>query len=137
MELSDERVVRALFAAFTARDLSAALALVDHEAFRLDAPTAALARGGAPYRGAEGLRAYLEDVDRVWTRLEIVPQELIADRPGRVIALGRVWAQSHDRAIRDSPTAWLFELRAGRVVRATVFPSASAALAALEPDAEG
>ena len=50
---------------------------------------------------------------------------------GRVIVLGRVWAQSHASAIRDSPTAWVFALRAGRIVRATVYPSASAALTAL------
>jgi ketosteroid isomerase-like protein len=131
VEADDQRVVRALFAAFTARDLEAALELIDPEAFELDAPTAAVAHGGEPYRGAEGLRAYLLDVDRIWTRLEITPHDFVVDRPGRVIALGRVWAQSHTSLISDSPTAWVFELRAGKVVRATVFPSASAALTAL------
>jgi ketosteroid isomerase-like protein len=131
VEHDEQAVVRGLFAAFAARDVEAAVALVDPESFVFEAPTAAMARGGEPYRGAEGLRAYFDDVDRVWTRVELTPHEFIVDRPGRVIVLGRVWAQSHASAIRDSPTAWVFALRAGRIVRATVYPSASAALTAL------
>jgi ketosteroid isomerase-like protein len=127
----DQAVVRALFAAFAARDVDAAVALIDEHAFVFEAPTAAVAHDGDPYRGADGLRAYFDDVDRVWTRIELTPHEFIVDRPGRVIVLGRVWAQSRTSAIRDSPTAWVFDLRAGRIVHATVFPSASAALSAL------
>jgi ketosteroid isomerase-like protein len=131
-------VVRALFAAFARRDVAAALALVDPAAFELRVPTAGLARDGEPYRGAEGLRRYLADVERVWDQLDVELDELHRRGPAgpggeRVLALGRVRAFGAGRAL-DAPAGWVCRVRAGRVVAVEVFETRSAASVAADDD---
>ena len=54
-------LARKAFEAFAARDVDAALAVMD-EGVEFLPVTANLTTGGVPYRGHDGIRSYLEDV---------------------------------------------------------------------------
>jgi ketosteroid isomerase-like protein len=123
-------VVQRVFDAFSDRDIEAATDFVaaDLELFLV---TAERARGGRPYRGMDGLRAYFDDLGKVWRELRVIPQEY-RTRGELVLALGRVYARTLDGAIVDSPAGWIWRVEAGRVVYARVFERPEEAVAAFE-----
>jgi ketosteroid isomerase-like protein len=123
----DVEVVRRMFAAFAERDLDGMVALMDQEVDFLPV-TANITTGGVPYRGADGIRQYLDDVARVWPGLRLFPDEM-RDLGNIVVALGRVVARGGGM-ILDQPTGWVFTMRAGRILRARVYASHDEALAA-------
>ncbi len=118
-------VVRAAFVAFSRRDEQALLALAD-PTIAFHAPTGALTRGGEPYVGHEGLRAYLRDVAALWSELRVEPRDF---REGGdvVVALGRVYAWGAGRVV-DAPVGWVWRLRDRRLVDGRVFDTQRAAL---------
>jgi ketosteroid isomerase-like protein len=103
-------VVRRAFQAFDRRDLATLVALTD-PAIELFAPTAALANEGRCYRGHDGIARYLMDVAHTWMRLQVVPEKF-REVGNHVVCLGRVHAEARDGMEVDSPTAWVWELRA-------------------------
>ena len=112
-------LVREAFEAFARRDVAALVELTDPE-IELFAPTALLANEGRCYRGHEGIGRYLHDVDRVWTRLEIIPEKF-REVGNHVVATGRVRAKARDGLEVDNPAAWVWELRAGRLCWGCVY----------------
>src|SRR5689334_2154871 len=88
--MSDANVdlARKAFEAFAARDVDAALAVMDEDVEFLPV-TANLTTGGVPYRGHEGMRSYLEDVARVWDELRVYPSEY-RDLGETVVVVGRI-----------------------------------------------
>ena len=66
-----------------------------------------------PYRGHEGLRQYLTDLDRDWDEFDISVSE-VRSGPRYSVALGRVYARAGG-AIADGPASFVLELREGRV----------------------
>ncbi len=122
-------LLEAIYAAFARRDLATLTRLAD-PAFELHAPTATMLRGGEPYRGHDGLRRYLADVERLWDRLELEVDELRMAADRRVVALGRLRVHGAGRMI-DAPAAWVWRLRDGRALSAHVFETRRAALAAV------
>jgi ketosteroid isomerase-like protein len=62
-----------------------------------------------PYRGHDGLRAYLADLERDWDEFDISVSE-VRQGPRYVVALGRVYARAGG-AIADGPAAFVLELR--------------------------
>jgi ketosteroid isomerase-like protein len=128
-------IVRAVFEAFSRRDMAALLDLADPE-IEFRPATARVAGRTDPYRGHDGLRKYLADVARVWQELRSEPDEYrqVGDR---VVATGRVYAWGVGRVI-DAPAGWVWRLRDGKVVEGRVYDTRRAALEAvgLEADAE-
>ncbi len=80
----------------------------------LFAPTAALANDGRCYRGHSGIARYLRDVERVWTSLQVLPEKF-REVGNHVVCLGRTRAHGRDGIEVDSPTAWVWELRARKL----------------------
>jgi len=87
-------LVRRLYEAFDARDVDALLDVVAPE-IEFFGPTATLLNEGRCYRGHEGMRRYLRDVEALWQDLEVDPQTL-REVGNHVVALGRVRARAHD-----------------------------------------
>jgi ketosteroid isomerase-like protein len=119
METPGTTLVREAFYAFTRRDLSRLVELTDPE-IELFAPTAALANEGRCYRGHDGIARYLHDVERVWARLEVLPEKF-REVGNHVVAIGRVRAEARDGLRVDNPAAWVWEVRAGRLCRGCVY----------------
>jgi ketosteroid isomerase-like protein len=117
-------IVRQAFDAFSRRDAGALIALADPDiVFR--PPTGRLAGREDPYRGHEGLRAYLADVGRVWQELRSEPDEYI-ELGDRVLCTGRVYAWGVGRVV-DAPAGGLWRLRDGRLLEGTVYDTRRAA----------
>jgi ketosteroid isomerase-like protein len=112
-------LVRRAFEAFEQRDLDALVALTDPE-FELFAPTAVLANEGRCYRGHGGLARYIQDVERTWASLELAPQKF-REVGNHVVCLGRTRALARDGFEADGPTAWVWEVRAGKLCYGCVY----------------
>jgi ketosteroid isomerase-like protein len=128
---ADIELVKAMFAAFAARDLETVLSLADPEV-ELTAVTGEHAGRTDPYRGHDGLRAYFRDVAAVWEELRLTPREFRA-AGDLILVTGKVSARSRSRTVTGS-TGWLWRVRDGRVVYVRVYASAADAIAALEAE---
>jgi ketosteroid isomerase-like protein len=126
---ADIEVVKAMFAAFAARDLETVLTLADPD-IEFTAVTGEHAGRTDPYRGHDGLRAYFRDVADVWEELRLTPREF--RRAGElVLVTGKVSARSRGRTVTGS-TGWIWQVRGGKVVYGRVYASAADAIAALD-----
>jgi ketosteroid isomerase-like protein len=112
-------LVRTAFDAFKRRDFGTLVGIMDPEV-EFFAPTALLANEGRCYRGHPGIGRYLHDVDLLWARLEPVP-ETFRDAGNHVVALGRVLATARDGLELDSPAAWVWQIRSGKLVWGCVY----------------
>jgi ketosteroid isomerase-like protein len=126
---TDMDVVRAVFDAFTERDVDGVIAHA-HRDIEFSAVTGDHAGRVEPYRGHDGLRQYFRDVAAVWDELRIVPAEYRADGD-KILVTGRVSARSPARIVAGS-TGWIWKVRDGLVTYARVYPSAAEATAAFE-----
>lgn len=114
----DIDVVRAIYAAFAARDLEGALAFVDPECeIHMDGTARAIGRSD-PYRGHAGLREYFADVERVWHELELHATDFRVI-PGSVIVMGYVTGRSDEAEVRRT-AVWTWKVRNGRAVQLRV-----------------
>jgi ketosteroid isomerase-like protein len=118
-ETAATTLVREAFEAFARHDLAKLVALTDPEV-ELFAPTALVANEGRCYRGHEGIARYLQDVERVWARLEVVPEKF-REVGNHVVTTGRVRAEARDGLEVDNPAAWVWELRGGRLCWGCVY----------------
>jgi ketosteroid isomerase-like protein len=125
----DIEVVKAMFAAFAARDLQMVLALADPE-IEFTAVTGEHAGRTDPYRGHDGLRAYFRDVAEVWEELRLTPREFRA-AGDLVLVTGKVSARSRGRTVTGS-TGWIWQVRDDKVVYGRVYASAADAIAVLD-----
>jgi ketosteroid isomerase-like protein/anti-sigma regulatory factor (Ser/Thr protein kinase) len=121
------RVVRELFAAFAARDVSRATQLMDRGVMMEPLSTPVERR--TPYLGVDGLRRYLQDLDETWDRFDVTIEGFRADGQ-HVVASGRIRARQRELAL-DDPAAFAFRLREGKVVWTKVYGSHEEALAAV------
>ena len=112
-------LVREAFEAFARRDLARLVDLTDPQ-IELFAPTAALANEGRCYRGHEGLARYLNDVERVWAHLDVMPEKFRAVG-NHIVAIGTVRAQARDGLEVDNPVVWVWEICGGRIFRGCVY----------------
>jgi ketosteroid isomerase-like protein len=126
-------IVRRVFEAFERRDVEALVALCAEDIV-FEPVTARIAAGGEPYRGHDGMRAYLADVARVWQELRPEPTAYHEGAGGVVVATGRIYAWGVGRVI-DSPAGWVWLVRDGLIVHGRIFETARGALeaAGLEP----
>ena len=130
---SDIEVVRAVFAAFAARDVERVLAYASPD-MEFSSVTGEHAGRTDPYLGHDGLRQYFRDLAEVWDELRIVPRDF-RQEGDRILVTGRVSARSPARIVAGS-TGWIWRVSNGLVVYARVYPSAAEATAAFEQVAE-
>lgn len=108
-----------LFEAFSRRDLDTVLTLV-HPQIVFRPVTAEVTRAGEPYRGHEGIRCYLEDVEAHWEELTVHPAQIRA--AGRaVVALGLVSGSGSAGSFENAPTTWVVKFKDDLVVHAQIF----------------
>jgi ketosteroid isomerase-like protein len=113
------RIVERAYAAFSSRDLEA-LTEMSHPGIEIASVTGVMAGRDEPYRGIDALSRYLEDVERVWDEIELLPQEFTETRDGNVLVFGRVRAR-RGKARLDTPNAWMWELRGDKVTKVHVY----------------
>jgi ketosteroid isomerase-like protein len=130
-----QETVLELFTAFAARDAPAAIAVLHPDVEFYPQPTGELAGRRQPYRGHDGFRRYLEDVDRVWDEFEVDPADFRVAGAG-VICFGHATGRPRGSAERRRvPVIWVFRLREGLVVFCRVARTAAEATAlASHPD---
>jgi ketosteroid isomerase-like protein len=126
---SDMDVVKAVFEAFTERDVEGVLAY-SHSDIELGAVTGDHAGRTDPYRGHDGIRQYFRDVATVWDDLRIVAGEF-RSAGDTILVTGRVSARSPARIVAGS-AGWIWRVRDGLVNYVRVYPSAAEAMAAFE-----
>ena len=86
---SDIDVVRAIYAAFAARDVEGAIAFLAPDCeLHLRGTQARIGRE-EPYRGHDGMREYFADVERTWEDLVLFADDFRAI-PGAVVVMGHV-----------------------------------------------
>jgi ketosteroid isomerase-like protein len=120
--LSQEQVVELLFDAFSRRALADALWLLDPEIV-FEPMTAIVTQAGEPYRGHEGIKRYMQDVEAHWERLALRPGHIRVAGNAAVV-LGTVSGQGPAGSFEDVPTTWILKFHNGRVVRAQIFSDA-------------
>jgi ketosteroid isomerase-like protein len=127
MSQENVEVVRAAYAAFNARDVDGLLRLSaeDCEWQPLRAQLE-----GIVYRGHQGVRQFVRDMDDDWEAFRIDPLEF-HDRQDRVAVIGRVSALGQSGVEVDSVAGFVFELQRGRIRRIISHGDPEAALAAV------
>ena len=117
-------VVKRAFEAFDERDLKALADLSDPE-IEITSVTGIVAGHETPYKGEDALVDYLQDVQKIWDEIELVPQEFIDLDDGRVLVFGRVRARRQSSRV-DTPNAWLWELREDKILAVKVYAEPTA-----------
>jgi len=127
MSKENVEVVRAAYDAFNARDVDGLLQLSadDCEWQPLRAQLE-----GIVYRGHEGVRQFVSDMDEDWEAFRIDPLEF-HDREERVAVVGRVSALGQSGVEINSVAGFVFELQRGRIRRIISHSDPEAALEAL------
>jgi serine phosphatase RsbU (regulator of sigma subunit)/ketosteroid isomerase-like protein len=116
----ERELVERLYAAFNSRDPDEIVAVCDETMEFFPVGTAEQIGRTAPYVGPEGLREYLDDVEKAWDELLITPK--VVESHGRsLLVRGRVYARSRQLGIRDMPVAWIWDVDGGHFVRGVVF----------------
>jgi ketosteroid isomerase-like protein len=128
MSQKNAEVVRRGFEAFNGRDIDRLLALSDPDAEWL--PFRAQLEG-TPYRGHEGLRRFLADMEDDWSSFRVDPLEF-HDRDERVAVIARVTGRGRGSGVDiEMVGGFVAELRDGRITRLTSHSDPGAALEAV------
>jgi ketosteroid isomerase-like protein len=87
---------------------------------------------GASYRGHDGVRQWIEDMNHDWDFFEARPDDFRDLGEDRVLAFGTWRARGRGSGVEltSQPAAWLVDLRDGKVVRMQTFTDRGEALAA-------
>ena len=131
----DVEVVRAIYAAFAARDIEGAVAHLAEDCELVLEGTARIAGRTGPYRGRAGMREYFGDVERVWDELTLHADDFRA-LPGSVVVMGHVCARRGNEEIRRN-VLWTWRLRDGQAVAVRASDLGAAASRASAPPAAG
>ena len=112
-------VVRAAFDAFAARDVPAMLSHCRPDIVLRAFATSQLTNRLEPYRGHDGVHAYLQDVAKVWDELRFTPFEL-RQTTESVIGFGRIEGRRGERVIVNS-LLWIVRVVEGQIASIEVF----------------
>ena len=115
-------VVRAAFDAFAARDVPRMLSHCRADIVLRSVMTSRLADRTAPYRGHDGIGAYLSDVAAVWDELTVTPFA-IRQAQGSVIGFGRVDGRRPGGRMLAS-LLWIVRLEGDLIASMEVFHAA-------------
>jgi ketosteroid isomerase-like protein len=126
---ASDALLRQVAEAWNRGDRDLAVKLVDPEV-ELRSPLSSVA--GEPYRGHEGFRRWIADIDDQFETWQVELAEVREVGPARMLALGTVHARGRGSGLElDWPAALLAEVRAGLLVRLHIFASQDEALAHL------
>ena len=115
---SEVDVVRAIYAAFAARDLEGAIAyLSDDCELHLRGTQARIGRE-EPYRGHAGMREYYADVERTWEDLVLFAEDFRAI-PGAVVVMGHVEGRHRGEPIKRN-AVWTWKVSQGKATEVRV-----------------
>jgi ketosteroid isomerase-like protein len=119
----DVALVRVAYERFNARDADgmAELLAADGELF----PYAIDEHRHDGYRGHDGLRDYIADVDRLFETFSVEIEDYRDTGDGVVIAEGRIRGTTRDGIPVDTAASWLWTCRDGKVARMQAHPAAS------------
>jgi ketosteroid isomerase-like protein len=107
--------VRAIYDAFSRRDVEGMLEHVADDCV-IDLPgTAERAGRSEPYRGPDGVRQYFADAALVWNELTLYAEDIRAASDG-VVVFGHIEGEHHGEAVRRR-VIWLWQLRSGKAMR--------------------
>jgi ketosteroid isomerase-like protein len=132
---SQVALVQRLFDAFAARDEEALLAIMDPE-IEFFGPTATVLNEGKCYRGHDGMRRYLQDVEVLWSELETLPSRF-REVGNHIVVMGRVKARARDGLEMDAPAAWVWRVEHGKVAWGCVYGDREAMPRSLQEDSRG
>jgi len=122
-------VVQSMFAAYRAGDWEFLLANATHDV-ELYSRFGSLT--GEPYRGHNGVRAWLAELRENFERFEAWLDDVREAGDDRVVALGGISFRARGSGIdMDERLGWVYELRNGRVCRMLFYRSPSEALEAV------
>ena len=126
MSQENVEIVRRSFVAFNARDVDGLVSLSAEDCEWL--PLRAQLEG-IVYRGHEGVRQFVRDMDEDWEAFRIDPLEF-HDHGERVVVIVHVGALGRSGVEIDSVAGFVFELDQGRIMHITSHSDPEAALAA-------
>ena|SRR5687767_3961486 len=116
--------------AYNRRDIDAFLETFDPTAEIHPLDLAMFGQEATVYRGHEGIRQFIRDVDEVLPQIQIEILE-VRDLGERLVAGGRVHGRGRASGVEvESPIGWVIEFREGRVIRMTDYPDPKEALEA-------
>lgn len=128
MSEADIEIARRSFVAFNARDVDELVGLCAPDCEWL--PFRAQLEG-TTYRGHEGVRRFIHDIDEDWRSYRIDPAEF-HERGAQVAVVGRVEAVGRGSDVMmDSLAGFVVELRAGLITRVVSHSKPEAALEAV------
>jgi len=86
--------------------------------------------GGEPFRGADGMRQWIEEIEQNFGRFEVRTGDF-RDLGDRVLALGSIGLQGKASGVEiEQPMGWLFDLKDGKLARMFFYSSHADALEA-------
>jgi ketosteroid isomerase-like protein len=116
--------------AINRRDIEALLAEVDSEVEWYPVMLASVAGGAAVYRGHEGVRAWIGDVDETFGETYSEFPE-IRDLGDRVVAIGRLRVRGKESGVEvESPIIYVADFRNGKAFHVRTYLDREEALAA-------
>jgi ketosteroid isomerase-like protein len=119
MSRENVEVVRAMFAAFEVRDIDS-LVRDAHPEIELR-PALVGGLEGTVYRGREGYRQFVADVDSIWDDFRAQAEEF-RDLGNSVLVLGRASGRGKGSGVQvDAPAGWVCTMRDGKVHRFASF----------------
>jgi uncharacterized protein (TIGR02246 family) len=122
----DVELVRGVFDAINRRDVQAVLDAF-HPDCDLSTLTSELVQGKA-YRGHTGIREYFSSFADVWEELQLDPAE-IRDLGDRILVIGRWTSRGRESGAEvETPAAWIFAVRDGRIIFSHAYRDAEEAL---------
>jgi ketosteroid isomerase-like protein len=122
-------VVRGLFDAYRRQAIDAAVEIADPDIEV--SPSIVGGPEGNLYRGRDGFRQFLADVEAAWADFRIETEEF-RDLGATVLVLGRSFARGEGSGIPvEATTGWICVVRQGKVHRFRSFTSREEALEAV------
>ena len=122
-------LLRQVYDALARRDFDVLAGLADPD-FEMDLTDRVL--NPATYRGADGLARFLEEVDELWTSMDLAVERVL-ERGDEALAILRVRLEGRGSGVGlDDRIAQLWTLRDGKLVRMRLRQDADAALAEFE-----
>jgi ketosteroid isomerase-like protein len=120
--------LRAVFERWNAGDRTIDMDTVDP---RIELHTPMATTRGGPYRGHDGVRQWLADIDDQFEVWELQVDEWRELDGGRILGLGAIHVKGRGSGLElDQPMAWLFAVRDGKVTRYDTFYSHAEGLSA-------
>lgn len=106
----------------------------------IEAHTPLSSTKGTPYRGHEGVRQWVADIDEQFEEWYSRPEEFIDLGDGRVLVIGELHMRGRESGIEfDQPMGWVLSFRDGMLHRYEVFadPDEARGVAGLDRSRSG